>query len=1504
MLTLSRRLRACATTPPVAGWADFRSNDVPTTGRNARRFSSAGRRGPAALHFLLLALCWQSYMTTAALAAEPEPTRAISCDFSPFGDVWEISANREIYGMSIDSFMANYATYDDPESDGVFGDRSRGNFGSGSTSIISNIDAAVIAADLEGDGREELVMFLRLGNGENGLVGVDPSNGDVKDIWRFGSADTSLALGAGKFFAGAREQVMTASLSSTNLNVFMQNDPSSATDGRLFNDDGIFTGFMFDTAVPGRNAVADNRRNLDMAVGDFNGDGIDEAAILYVMASGGVRTKVVEFNPGAALPGDFNLATIATDSSGGSNSNFVAIAAGDVDRDGVDEIVQLLDLPLAGSAPGSITLRIYDLVGNSLVLAREIATGSTVRIGDIAIGDTDNDFENEIVIAYEDNNELIVKSIDLQVFSGSIVGHSVRNTFDSPDATHEEVQNVIVEVDDFEDEGIDRIIVAFQDDGGQLDSLFLEDSASPSAGMARRVPEDTIDGDRRYVIDFADLSSERPYIAVGDRDNDAETVARYGPLADGGGACRESIDAIVNSVVFMPPHWERIEQESNSAGQVAGAFIGESQSNTVDETKRLGTSTSHAITGYVGVGLDAGVVSAAVRATASRSYETGQTMTDGLTQGATTTISTRANDDFLSLESTRNFCYNYQFERNGTPIDGAARACELQRFSGENDTQTERVVLDEWNADPQRRYRRTDSARLRWAPMDREWANLTQYNNTQAFLSTAAQPAGNAIDNQDFTTAQTFGETAPWLMLDLGVATFSRISKVRIINASFDALAENLGNYSLFIGTEDFRTLPNDPEVLASHPSVTFAKIRQGQVFATATVVTQNGDAPVLGRYVKLMNESDTNKSLGIGELQVFGPSHIDPDRFPVSVSDANPNDGRFAVEVYDPAIGGTKLISVAGTLLLDGSDTSEFNPPIWSGATLGPAGTIPSWSLSEFAGQSSERAESFSSTTSVGAEIDVEAGFISKVQFGGGIEFSSGVIEEQARTVSIENSFDIGGEVSGFPAGSNYPSECFYSAIPYYYRKTETSDFGFDHDFIVIDYIVPEGSLARGSGLLDQCRPRNQVPDDQRMLAHWKFDGNLEDSTGNGFDLSFQGTGNPVYSPGKRGQAIDLRDLDSYLNVSGALLDQLPGCSISAWINTAGLTPSDPNDNCCNAIFAEEGFTTGALHFNLWVLSEPESYEFSIGGSSLGRAAVDVQETNSWVNLFFTYDSATRQQALYRNGQLVSAGGTSQNQPSCGSGLGATIGALDSDPSTSGVNMTRYFDGQLDDIRVYGRPLTEAEVQALVDAPPPTFDLVVESSGVGNVSVDAIPSLAAGVTNYTIADLESGTAIELIAPESVGSLTFTGWSGCDATAGIPATRCDVIVDSNTTVVASYELIGFDLGVRSSGVQGVPIEGFPASTAGSTDYTVQAIPENTAVDLIAPATSGGLGFTGWIGCDFVLNEPGDNLLRVCSNLINSDRAVVATYDDTSDDIFRDNFEGNQPSLPPPPPPSR
>jgi len=136
------------------------------------------------------------------------------------------------------------------------------------------------------------------------------------------------------------------------------------------------------------------------------------------------------------------------------------------------------------------------------------------------------------------------------------------------------------------------------------------------------------------------------------------------------------------------------------------------------------------------------------------------------------------------------------------------------------------------------------------------------------------------------------------------------------------------------------------------------------------------------------------------------------------------------------------------------------------------------------------------------------------------------------------------------------------------------------------------------------------------------------------------------------------------------------------------------------------------------------------------------------------------------------------------------------------------------------------------------------------------------------------------------GNFEFVSWSGCDSVQGASNATCLVSMGRDRTVVASYELAGFDLSVRSIGAQPVDITAQPASAGGSTDYTIQGIEKNTAITLTAPASSGALGFTGWIGCDASLGDG----FRQCEVLMDRDRSTTATYDDISDDVFRSSFE--------------
>jgi len=409
-------------------------------------------------------------------------------------------------------------------------------------------------------------------------------------------------------------------------------------------------------------------------------------------------------------------------------------------------------------------------------------------------------------------------------------------------------------------------------------------------------------------------------------------------------------------------------------------------------------------------------------------------------------------------------------------------------------------------------------------------------------------------------------------------------------------------------------------------------------------------------------------------------------------------------------------------------------------------------------------------------------------------------------------------------------------------------------------------------------------------LIAHWPLDGNADDVSGNNHHGQLEGT--TAFSTGPVGQALDLRGGEGWVDLPGNILNQLPSCSMSVWINVASFDPGDPNDPCCNAIYNEDGFTNGGFHNQFIPGDDPDTVGWVFEGLTGQQAKVNAPPLDIWRHYVMTYDASDASYRIYVNSLLEQEGVhdlfTPGVIPKCGSGLGATIGAWDADGTG---NMTRFFDGQIDDVRLYTQELSEAEVFALTEEGQ--FTATVRSTGADNVPMGAVPASGAGTTDYTTPGFIIGTQPKFIAPLTSGNFEFTGWSGCEVVVGASNEECIITLLAFPTVTANYERIGFDLSVRSTGAQGVAISASPVAAGGTTDYTVPALEEGTGVFLTAPETSGGLGFTGWIGCD--LNS--GNLLTSCEVVMDEDRSVMATYDDVSDDIFRGGFEGNL-ALPP------
>ncbi len=232
------------------------------------------------------------------------------------------------------------------------------------------------------------------------------------------------------------------------------------------------------------------------------------------------------------------------------------------------------------------------------------------------------------------------------------------------------------------------------------------------------------------------------------------------------------------------------------------------------------------------------------------------------------------------------------------------------------------------------------------------------------------------------------------------------------------------------------------------------------------------------------------------------------------------------------------------------------------------------------------------------------------------------------------------------------------------------------------------EGAGATGMIYVDDIRLYALTPDtvdpvvpddgDPNLVAFYEFEGNADDSVGNYHATS---EGAPLYVQGQQGQAISFDGFVDYV-VHPFDADEIwSASSVSLWGRTDALG-QDLNSSLFNNNSADNDFQ---IEMNG---DDPGFYRYNgIGGNSLFGPV-----TTEWVHLAMSCDGTTTN--LYYNGLFV----TSLDQANTQYGQIAM-----------GINrgMANMFEGEVDDVRVYNRALSEAEVAGLAgltEAVPVSF--------------------------------------------------------------------------------------------------------------------------------------------------------------------------------------------------------
>ncbi|MCK4292398.1 MAG: hypothetical protein KAY65_04325, partial [Planctomycetes bacterium] len=251
------------------------------------------------------------------------------------------------------------------------------------------------------------------------------------------------------------------------------------------------------------------------------------------------------------------------------------------------------------------------------------------------------------------------------------------------------------------------------------------------------------------------------------------------------------------------------------------------------------------------------------------------------------------------------------------------------------------------------------------------------------------------------------------------------------------------------------------------------------------------------------------------------------------------------------------------------------------------------------------------------------------------------------------------------------YAPRCIFSRREADFALVDFAPEGIPGGDCVIDY--KELDVMSRDWLLGDADIEPQEPDPDGLVAWYDFENNANDSSPNGNDGTENGE--PSYSIGHVGSsALDLDGIDDYIDCgNGASLNVTDEVTITMWIKT-----DDAGNGEDNPYVAKGDVSYAFKHKNT------DNLEFFVydGDWHVVSFPVDSSFNGLWHHLAGTYDGA--QLKMYVDGELKAT--TDYVGVIAVSADNLNIGR------NSGVT-DRFFDGAIDDVRIYDYALTIDEI-------------------------------------------------------------------------------------------------------------------------------------------------------------------------------------------------------------------
>ena len=247
-----------------------------------------------------------------------------------------------------------------------------------------------------------------------------------------------------------------------------------------------------------------------------------------------------------------------------------------------------------------------------------------------------------------------------------------------------------------------------------------------------------------------------------------------------------------------------------------------------------------------------------------------------------------------------------------------------------------------------------------------------------------------------------------------------------------------------------------------------------------------------------------------------------------------------------------------------------------------------------------------------------------------------------------------------------------------------------FDNSGLAADttyyYVVSASNIAGQSANSNEVSIASQSSG-PILAAHYKLEGNVNDSSINGYNAT--ATGTPVYTTGQLGQAIDMDGVDDFVTLPSGIAN-LEDSTVTVWVYWDG-------GSAWQRIF-DFGNNTDQYLFLTPYSGSVMRFAIKNGGSEQTLDTTTLA-TGQWIHVAVTLEGTTAK--LYVNGMLKAAN------------TAVTINPSDFNPTVNYIGDSQwsadpFFSGSIDDFRIYNYAMTATQVAALANGYRAMDDLLI----------------------------------------------------------------------------------------------------------------------------------------------------------------------------------------------------